>query len=395
MKQLTQQIINQAENILKYIDSDAYKNQILNQDISSVNSQYRQGEFTFAESIELLKKICNRLKDSEQEVDIIEFSMKNNIFTYLQNIYQWISQNPLGYWTNILQYTQTLYQWLNSWGINVFSLKIDRDIDKKIININIKDNEIQELNKLKIELKDIKDSSTKLDTAKNILDFVRNNENIKNFEEDIKLKKEIINEIVSDIKGYLEQSKNLLGTSSNYALIKHFNDVKEEYNKKIFGDKWYKGLLKYIFLSIIVFIGNILLIINYNNLLSINTFNNDIIQLIANGIIRLICLSPSLILMSFLLSLYKDYEEMRKKYEYKSAISSTFEGHIIMLEKHLTLNTSDERQKDVYCDFIKNTINEIFSNPLNTKYIKDNNDTYIKSLIENISIFEKIKSLIK
>ena len=412
MKQLTQQIINQAENILKYIESDNYKQQILNQDISSVNSQYRQGDFTFAESIELLKKICNRIKNSEQEVDIIEFSMKNNIFTYLQNIYQWISQNPLGYWTNILQYTQTLYQWLNSWGINVFNVT-NKNIENKIKNINIKEEEINKLQKLSVELESIKTASNKIDTAKDIIDFVNNSEDIKNIDERLK-----------NATKYENDLANLKKETDKYIIVSHFSEITNRYRNMLFGkyyefDKkleWknyikkvldlfmvsfknffnfiFSGLVKYIIYSVFLFIFSIILVIKYKTYLSID-IENQYLELLANASIRFICLLPSILILSLILNMYKRAYNLMEYYEFKSVISYALPGHILELKSHLV--KENEKDNSTINDFISKTLNEIFSNSLSKKEENYNNNegSFMKNLSENISFLEKIKSLIK
>lgn len=417
-KQLTIQIVNTANNILNFIKSEQYKNQIWNNDISSQNSPYKVWDYTLWESINNLKRICNIIIEREELIDSMSYDMRNNINSYLQNLYSWLSSNFIWNRSNIINYTITIQQWLGNFWISIFS-ENSKEIDKKLKNINIKNDEITEIRNLSNELKDLKEASNVLENAKNAIEFAKTQVSLKDVNE-------YINSTKIEIWDLEKQAKDLLWDSSHYALIKHFNDVSIQYKEKAYWEKFYafedkdnfldksfkflkniyiflfSWTIKYLFYSIILLALNIIIVFYFKENLQI-ILNNEIIALIWNWLIRLTCISPSLILLSFVFSEYKRLNSLREKYEFKSAIASTFEWHIVTLDKYL--DTEKEIDNKVRNDFIWNTVLEIFSNPLNWELQKINNEksnlkledikSFLENAKENVNLLEKIKELTK
>ena len=416
MKQLTQQIINTSESILNYLSSDNYKNNIVSHDIFSENSPYKQGDYTFGDSINLLKKILNKIILNQENLDTVGYDMRNNINNYLQNIFSWLQSNPINNWSPIISYVQTLYQWLVSYSINVSNDISKENLYKKIKNINIKDEELNEIKKLKDELLLIKSSSNKLDQAKIVIDTALKNEELLN-----------ISEKLISLKKYENDLKELKKETDKYIIVSHFSEVKDRYNNIIFGKSFISltpytnlkdffskktwmnfltivknssyflttGVIKYLIYSVLFFILNIYIVIKNKEDLSV-VLNNSYVELIANGSIRLVCLLPSIFILSIVFNIYKRSFTLLERYEFKSVVAYALSGHLIDLKQHLNKeNIEDNKTLNL---FINNTMNEIFSNPLDVKeeYDKNNSkDNYVKSLIENVSLIEKIKELLK
>lgn len=369
------------------LNSDNFKLQIAGTDISSPSTPYAQGDQTFGESLDLLRKICEKIDLESNLIDSISFDMRNNINTYLSNIFSWLQNNPFANWPSIFSHVNTVYQWLLSWGVNIYEVGNIEEIKNSLRKINIKESEIIELKNLSNDLMSIKIAATRLEDAKSLTAFVNNSENFKDLDATL----EEANQLIDKLKSTTEKV-------DAYNNSQEFASVKEIYHKQIFG---FFGLLWKVIITILIFIINLGIVIYCRDFLKICIKDHEIIELIANGTIRMLCLSPSLYLMNIILSLYNRSYKLMVHYEFKSIISKTHLGTLLTLERFMeSSNLENNKTKN---EIIQSIYKEIYNNPLTisqnetskTSIQKELYEIKISDFAENLSFLEKLKNFIR
>lgn len=363
-KPSTDQIIQKSKEIKSFLGSQQYKELIGSNDISTQNSPYKNGDQTYLDSIELMETVIDSLIRRADIVDKIDHGMRSNFINYLNNIHSWISTNPIGNWNNILSHANTMYQWVYQWGIYVPEQTISKKAIQNIERLEIKDEEIRRLKELRTSLEQIVTADSSLEKAQNIIDYAKREQPIIELDKYLGESKRKIEEItqatdqlqknVTDRLTDLETESvnrinNVLGRASDAKTTVHFKDVRDTYREELSGrskdnsnDGWLKSCFSWLFLgwsravfwSIIFFIVNLLLVIYFSEEISIpaDSFKNEYLRLISNGIIRLTCLSPSLIFVSFTFNGYYNARKMMRLYEEREVVSRTADGQIVLLQ---------------------------------------------------------------
>ena len=377
-KPITKNIINLCNIIKQYLESDLFINHC-DQNQLLFENNYIVGEISLSDSLELLKLICLNIPKQENSLNYLEIGIKNGIYNNLNNINIWLPINTIQtQWQNIINSVISINLSINQNGINInLSKNLNAEIIGKlnILELTLKD--IEKINKLKNDLNEILKASRKIDEAKDIINFVNNTTQIKEIDSYIIDKTKEINELT-------EKSSQLLETSSNISLVRHFSNISENYTCAY--QTWKYG----IYIGFVIIIANIYTIISFKENIQTKIENNIYIELIANGLIRLICLTPSILFYQFVLSNYNKAKELKKKYEFKAATSFALEGHIIQIKKYL--DTRKPEDNKILINFIDKTINEIFDNPIKEVKAK-NEELSLESIKKEISFLDKMKNL--
>lgn len=435
MKSSTQQTLDYIKQIEDYINSSAYKSQIAWQDINSDVSSYKHWDQTLGEGIVSLLESFKLIKNNLSTYDKWSYDQRNAINTsYLVNLLSWI-QNPIWNFTNIIQYANNITSALFNLGINsTQKLPNAKDIKKLVEEISTAREIIwksDEINALLGSLKEIKDWWTKIEQAKEIISFVETTKNISEINSYVEWGK-------SRIESLLESARKLLWTASDAIIAQHFSEASEKYKNELsfelpvsFVAKnidikfwgWFKkdfltflyniyyyalqsivlvlriakGLLNWNFFVIIgvsLFIVNLLVVFHYKGDISIIIENKDsiplqIIWIIANWLIRLTCLTPSIFLLWFILQNRNHKEKLRETYEFRAVSSKTIQWHIEML-------MNNGITWDKLHDFIVHAFTNIYTEPDFSKKQKEESgllDTDKFSKL--VDTFEKLKWIIK
>ena len=392
-KPTTQQILNVTKDILDHLKSDSFKSATSAQDISSQGSAYRSGEQTLADAIKTLELLCRALQRDAEVLDGIDNVQRQNILNHLNNINSWIATNPVGNWNSIISYVNQIVSWTISSGINPYAARVDRSFEKKIASINIKNEEIESLQELHKKLAVIQDADQSLTQARDILSFIAQTNKVKEVADYVANAQTKIDEL--NLK-----AESLLDNTSNAVIFHHFTDVADLYRKRTSGFKngtatrrrdFYKkyipGWSFWIMVSIVIFAANIFIVIKWGPEL---VYLNEYLRLLANGSVRLVLLSPSLMLLAFVTRNFSRSDKMRESYEFKGVTAKTLEGHLIALQ-----NRGIDSQ--VLGEIAKQILVEIYREPTHT----DNTDAakqsgmFLESLSENVSFIERIKQLLK
>lgn len=380
-KPTTQQIFDWSKAILNHLKSDVYKAAINTQDIKTVNSPYKNGEQTLSDAIQMLMAMCRVFQQDVKLLDRIDYNQRQNIYNTLQNVYQWITSDPIGNWNNIISHVNNIVLYSTQSGLSPFDVHVDGDLKKKLLKFTIADEEISALQELRLHLTAIDDASEKLEEAKKIIDFVKDTGRIEELVKYVESGK-------SDIDGLRVKAEELLGASSNAAMVQHFSDVAKRYRDDIYGrnaDKWYKpntpGWRDYFVLSVVLFAANILLVILVGPKLD---YANEYLELLANGSVRIISLMPSLILLAFFSSNFSKGDKRRGSYEFKDVTAKTLEGHLIMLQNR-------GASPEVLGKVAEHILIEMYTEP------SDNSSGNIdgESIEKSLSLMERIKVIFR
>lgn len=381
-KTTTRQILEWSKAILSYLKSDTYKAAINTQDIETENSPYRNGEQTFSDAVQMLIAICGAFQQDAKLLDRIDSNQRQNIYNTLQNVYQWITSDPIGNWNNIIGHVNSIVVFSTQSGLDPFNVHVDGDLKKKLFKVKISDEEISALQELRLRLTTINDASEKLEEAKKIIDFVKDTNQIEEVAKYVQNGK-------SEIDDLRTKAKELLVASSNAAMISHFSDVANRYRDDIFGrkdaDRWYKlhtpGWRDYFYLAILLFASSIILVILFGPKLE---YANEYLQLLANGSVRIILLMPSLIFLAFSSGNFSKGDKRRGSYEFKDVTAKTLEGHLIMLQNR---GVSPE----VLGRVAEHILTEMYTEPSDDNSGKIDGESIEKSL----SLMERIKVIFK
>lgn len=392
-KPTTQQILNVAKGILDHIKSDSFKSAISAQDISSQNSSYRSGEQTLADAIQILELLCRAFQRDGEIIDGIENGQRQNILNYLNNLNSWIVSNPIGNWSSIIGHANQLINSAILSGINPYAARINPTLEKKIGKISIKEEEIESLQELHKELIAIRDANQSLTQARDVLNFVAQSNKVE----------EIAN-YVTNAQAKIDQlnlkAESLLENTSNAVIFHHFTDVADLYRKRTSGFKndgatrwwdFYKkrilGWSAWIVVGIVIFALNIIIVLKWGPDL---VYSNEYLRLLANGSVRLVLLSPSLMLLAFITRNFSRSDKMRESYEFKGVTAKTLEGHLIALHNRGI-------KPEVLGEIAKQILVEIYREPIHAENADGarQSDIFLNSLSENVSVFERIKQLFK
>lgn len=391
-KPATQQILSVTKGISDHLKSDSFKSVMSAQDISSQNSPYRSGEQTLADAIQILGLLCRAFQRDTEILDGMENGQRQNILNYLNNVNSWIVSNPIGNWSSIIGHVNQLASSAILSGINPYTARINPTLEKKIGKISIREEEIESLQELHKELIAIRDANQSLTQAKEVLNFVAQTnkvEEIANYVANAQTK-------IDDLNA---KAESLLKNSSNATIFHHFTDVADFYRKRTSGFKnegatrwWhlYKkhipGWSTWIVVGIVIFAINIFIVIKFGPDL---VYSNEYLRLLANGSVRLVLLSPSLMLLTFITRNFSRSDRMRESYEFKGVTAKTLEGHLIALQDRGI-------DQQVLSEIARQILVEIYREPTHA----DSTDAagqsgmLLESLSENISLFERIKQLL-
>lgn len=432
-KQTTQQTLTYIEQIEAYMQSEAYRNQISWQDITSNSSPYRHGDQTFDDWVNALKNSIKLIRDNLSYYDSWSYDQRNAICnSYLANIASWI-QNPLGNYVNIIQHANWLISslfsmWIWPWVKFPSNRELKKAIDEleKVSNITKKEEVVSRLIQ---DLQLIKESETKLTQAKDIISFVENNTNIKELDSYISNAKLRIDSLT-------ENAQELISKASDWTIASHFSGVSESYEKEltfnlpqsiivkkdtenlwfikriyynviyfileyilVFPLRVIKGLLNwnfFVILGVWLFMLNLYLVIENKDDISIKVENQEsillqVVSIIANGLIRLTCLSPSIFLLWFILQNRNHKEKLRQTYEFRAVSSRTINWHIETLRTNWI-------EWDKLNEFIIHAFTNLYTEPDFWKV----NQTDAKEKLLDVDKFtkiaewlEKIKSVFK
>jgi hypothetical protein len=122
IKQLSIQILSQCKQFNDFILSDQFKNQIINQDISSDNSPYKHGDQTLLEAINDAKKSIKIIEANSSKLDSINFDLRTNINSNFTNIVSWLP-SIFSYYPNFIQQVNQIQNSIYQAGMN-FEVKI-------------------------------------------------------------------------------------------------------------------------------------------------------------------------------------------------------------------------------------------------------------------------------
>lgn len=383
-KQSTQQTLDFIKQVEDYINSSAYKSQITWQDISSNNSPYKHGDQTLQDWIDGLLKSFELIKENIVVYDRGSYDQRNAISaSYLANLVGWI-QNPIWNYTNIIQYSNNIFSSLFNLGIGLkLDLPDSKEVKKLMKELSwAKDilSKTSLIDSLVNELSIIKESSGKLDQAKELLETLEKTKNIKEIDEFIENWKNKITELT-------KQADQLLWKASDVIISRHFSDTAEKYRKEVEGETtdWRSGSWNnYFFASLIFFILNIVLIIILRENLSVSMWS-DLMKIIANGLIRLTCLTPWILLLWFTLQNRNHKDKLKETYEFRSVTTKTILWHIETLRVNWI-------SWDKLNDFIVHAFTNIYTEPDFSKKPKEENGLLNTDKFSKfVDTFEKLK----